>query len=1563
MSMKAVVFRGPFDIGVEQKPRPRIEDATDAIIRVKLAGICGSELHMYRGHQQTGTGHIMGHEFVGIVEEIGNDVALFRPGDEIVSIFSPVCLKCWFCRQGLTNRCVNGVAFGTQLLNGGQAEYVRVPFADGTLHHVPDELDRQLLIMMCDIFPTGYYGAQRAIEGLRTQYTSRLTSFPSEQDSHAISCESSSLNTEKEKLRESTIVILGCGPVGICAIATARSEGIKTVFAIDSVQDRLDEAAQFGAIPIMLGQEDLKARVFEATDNRGADACVEVVGNKAALRSAFDLLRPCGILSSVGFHRGELPFTALECYQSNITVNFGRVPVRTVFEDALQCLADNQEKMQSYITHEFPLDDAARGYEIPSGSRKAREQDGPRDLLGRITEYLVIDPSASCLVPALRQFDPILRLTPNLQLESQRGRDRRFYLHIADQGLSSTPQPISSERGTLFLGESFSLTYVVHDVLAPFLSTECAPNYRRRLHFPVDEGFDQSSLGQQKMVGAQMKLLRSRDLLFQPDQRALEQLLAGYFRWFHPAFPVLEKFTFLQKCSRNELSLLVLNSVLMISVTVCEEEVLGLLGVHDRYKARELFYNQARALYETDSDPDKLNNVVAVFLISFWWGGPNDQKDSWHWLGIAISSAQNLGMHQQQSLICLVIECECGGAYGGVYDSIGRPQHFSIYDCDVEMLSPHDLEGEFQSEQEVHYACQMAGLSTIMSDIIASRYAAVKPDHPAQKKIQLEKELDDFRLQIPEILRYTGINSDSKICLWSSMLLMAYNFGVILLCRPPHNKGSDMSQLWGNHSKALAAANEVTRVIEDILSLSMGRVCQIHTIPALFNSLAIHVFMICTSRAIGRELAENRARTCMLGLTSLQESWPVSGWILRLQGLFNAGIHPRSGSHCSLIPQLDKPTADTPLRQMRDHRNIPNQQTQTDTPATANIFEDFDIFPEMFFPDQNYEGQELRSVAFLSYVSVGRNAGPSPFIMDEASAVRMPKACRTCAKAKVRCEPQSEGPYVVVSIRTVVAKRLELTDGKKVSLPMAKLDRMVALLAASERLPRSLSSDVVSSPGCFSATSRSMDASTPGDGEDHALLEKYAKMMIPMFPFVPIPPHMTIEDLRRERPFLHLNISMIASPNPERQRELSKAIKEYLSDRIIMQGQRSLDLLQGLLVHLVWFISVSRISQQNFSGPIDGPVSDSKLPSQGTAQLDAFLHLTMAQAISLGLNQDPRSPKTMNQPIAYLSQADLHRDGSPPRTIEDRRTFLGCYYAMTMLSVCAKDMESFLFTQYANECCGILEDSLECPTDKYAVQLVRTMHLAENINQTMTVREVSSSVPSAPLGMSLRWHQAELQKLRDALSCEEPHAAILSFHYDTLEMLLYRSSLNNETSDNEYGNYPVTRLDLLYRCLEATKSFFHHLYTLPAVYFRFLPFTISSQFGQAVVTLSQLTLYQAANGAWDSAYVKNTIDFDQTVDMLGQKLDEARALIPKAGEQDAVSSTEPPEIFRRLAARIKMMKAMHRRRQEAQEKAQAQEAVEEPCDINYMLNLPADFFITDSDFYDFAGAFSGSGMM
>lgn len=242
-------------------------------------------------------------------------------------------LQCWYCKQGLTNRCVEGVAFGTQKLDGGQAEFVRVPFADGTLHLVPPELDESLLIMMCDIFPTGYYGASRAVEGLLNQYQSPLTSFRDArstkvslkgQNGHVNGSTNGLTNgqtnhTNGDLLGSSVVVCLGCGPVGICAITTALSKGIKTVLAVDSVEDRLSEAAQVGAIPLNLSRHNILDEVMSRTQGRGADAVIEVVGNPAALKSAFELLRPCGILSSVGFHQDELPFTGLECYLKNVT--------------------------------------------------------------------------------------------------------------------------------------------------------------------------------------------------------------------------------------------------------------------------------------------------------------------------------------------------------------------------------------------------------------------------------------------------------------------------------------------------------------------------------------------------------------------------------------------------------------------------------------------------------------------------------------------------------------------------------------------------------------------------------------------------------------------------------------------------------------------------------------------------------------------------------------------------------------------------------------------------------------------------------------------------------------------------------------------------------------------------------------------------------------------------------------------------------------------------------------------------------------------------------------------
>ncbi|KAH8820229.1 fungal-specific transcription factor domain-containing protein [Xylogone sp. PMI_703] len=611
-------------------------------------------------------------------------------------------------------------------------------------------------------------------------------------------------------------------------------------------------------------------------------------------------------------------------------------------------------------------------------------------------------------------LDAHLKLLPNDRLSKPFGdakpdADEMFYLHIAAQSVKPKSQPITDTEKTLFLGESFSLTYVVHDVLAPFLSE--APNYQKRLHFPISDGYDPSDRGRQTSIDAQVRLLQERNILYQLEDKALERLLLVYFRWFHPAFPVLNQNGFIQRCLNKEMSLLVLNSVLMIAVTMCSEYELGLTKIASRYDAREIFYRQARALYDSDLDSDKVNNVISLFLISFWWGGPNDEKDSWHWLGIAISLAQSLGMHRSTSRSNM--SSHTARHWRRIWwslrvrdaltsGSIGRPQHFSVNNCDVEVLEPDDIKEDHPeaSSEEIYYACQMARLSTIFSDILSARYPAVS-SASQEMKLSLENALDSFRAQIPSDLKYERINAESGQGLWAAMLMMAYNFAVILLCRPSRSIDTPTTvDLWGNASKALIAANDVSRIMEDILSVFIGRLCQIHTIPALFNSLAMHVYSMCTSGVIGRELAENRARTCMLGLSSLQESWPVSGWILKLfvdimerlkSKLSNNS--PLSANRISETQGTDEarfigPYQSTGYLTPRRYSEVATINSGEATPTTLpnpsiidktevsllplneHAFLDYGLFPNMFMLDQSLQDPQMGQVDFFDLLRV-----------------------------------------------------------------------------------------------------------------------------------------------------------------------------------------------------------------------------------------------------------------------------------------------------------------------------------------------------------------------------------------------------------------------------------------------------------------------------------------------------------------------------------------------------------------------------------------------------------------
>jgi threonine dehydrogenase-like Zn-dependent dehydrogenase len=244
----------------------------------------------------------MGHEFTGTIVETGSDVKKFGIGDTIVSPFTISCGDCFYCQHGLSSRCERCLLFGTPLLDGAQSEYVRVPLADSTLEKAPATIDEKKLVLMADIFPTGYFAASNALAGLN----------PTE-------------------VHDSTIVVIGCGPVGLCALINALEYKPKHVLALDSVESRVQLASDLGAEAwnSITDKDALYERIKELTDGRGPDAVIEVVGSSPALRTAFEILRPWGTISSVGVHNAEIPWTGKEAYGKNLKIQMGRCSVRS----------------------------------------------------------------------------------------------------------------------------------------------------------------------------------------------------------------------------------------------------------------------------------------------------------------------------------------------------------------------------------------------------------------------------------------------------------------------------------------------------------------------------------------------------------------------------------------------------------------------------------------------------------------------------------------------------------------------------------------------------------------------------------------------------------------------------------------------------------------------------------------------------------------------------------------------------------------------------------------------------------------------------------------------------------------------------------------------------------------------------------------------------------------------------------------------------------------------------------------------------------------------------------
>lgn len=333
--MRALTFQAVETLAIEAIDDPTLEAPDDVILEIEVAGVCGSDLHVYHG-RETGldVGTVMGHEYLGRVAAVGGEVRTLAVGDRVVGPFTTNCGSCFYCERGLTCRCARGELFGWRErgrgLHGSQAELMRVPLADSTLVRVEEDLPGECALFVGDILATGYYCAElAAIE-------------PND-----------------------VVAVIGAGPVGLMAVLGAAELQAGTIFVLDTVRERLALATRFGARAIDIGSEDAAQVIAAATDGRGADRVLEVVGSPQATRSAVDLVRPGGTISAIGVHtEPNFAFAPGEAYDKNLSYRAGRCPARHYAPRLLDVVRRRSDDLASIVSHRLPLADGVRGYEL-----------------------------------------------------------------------------------------------------------------------------------------------------------------------------------------------------------------------------------------------------------------------------------------------------------------------------------------------------------------------------------------------------------------------------------------------------------------------------------------------------------------------------------------------------------------------------------------------------------------------------------------------------------------------------------------------------------------------------------------------------------------------------------------------------------------------------------------------------------------------------------------------------------------------------------------------------------------------------------------------------------------------------------------------------------------------------------------------------------------------------------------------------------------------------------------------------------------------------------------------
>ncbi|WP_065846146.1 MULTISPECIES: zinc-dependent alcohol dehydrogenase family protein [Sphingomonadaceae] len=333
--MKALVYHGPGQKSLDERPKPDLQAPTDAIVRVTKTTICGTDLHILKGDVTTcEPGRILGHEGVGIVEKVGTAVGSFKAGDHVLISCITSCARCEYCRRGMYSHCADGGWILGNTIDGTQAEFVRIPHADNSLHPIPAGADEEALVMLSDILPTGY--------------------------------ECGVLNGKVAP--GSSVAIVGAGPIGLATLLTAQFYAPARIIMIDLDDNRLAVARRFGATHTFnSSREDVVRLVRDLTDSKGVDAAIEAVGVPATFGLCEELVAPGGVIANVGVHGTKVDLHLEQLWSRNVTITTRLVDTVST-PMLLKTVEAKRLQPEQLVTHRFALDDILVAYETFSNA-------------------------------------------------------------------------------------------------------------------------------------------------------------------------------------------------------------------------------------------------------------------------------------------------------------------------------------------------------------------------------------------------------------------------------------------------------------------------------------------------------------------------------------------------------------------------------------------------------------------------------------------------------------------------------------------------------------------------------------------------------------------------------------------------------------------------------------------------------------------------------------------------------------------------------------------------------------------------------------------------------------------------------------------------------------------------------------------------------------------------------------------------------------------------------------------------------------------------------------------